>query len=67
MLACVEARKGRGSEMNKRNDKVGHDIRRGTGGGFSAAACCFALVASWESEALRKRSIENRRCLGVSS
>jgi hypothetical protein len=27
----------------------------------------LAFVASWESEALRKRSIEKRRCLGVSS
>lgn len=43
------------------------DIRRGVGGGFSAAACCLALAASWESDALRNRSMENRRCLEDSS
>lgn len=54
--------RSRGGKQQKRQD-----IRCGKGGGFSAAACCFALVASCESEALRKRSIEKRRCLGVSS
>jgi hypothetical protein len=43
------------------------DIRRGMGGGFSVAACCLAFAASWESEALRKRSMEKRRCFEVSS
>ena len=43
------------------------DIRRGMGGGFSAAACCLAFVANWESEALRKRNMEKRRCLTDSS
>lgn len=40
---------------------------RGMGGAFSAAACNFALAASWESEALRNLSMEKRRCLLESS
>jgi hypothetical protein len=41
------------------------NLRRGSGGGFSA--CCLARSESWESEALRKRSTENLLCLLLSS
>lgn len=62
------AKENRGTRIVRQAEQQNRrDLRRGTGGGFSRAACCFARVASWESEALRKRSIENRRCLGVSS
>lgn len=43
----------------------GGEVRRGTGGGFSA--CCLARRDSWESEALRNLRTEKRRCLLVSS
>lgn len=39
----------------------GVGLRRGTGGGFSAA--CLTRRDSCESEAFRKRRTEKRRCL----
>lgn len=64
---CVSNLKWRLCLAERSRNATEWHVRRGMGGAFSAAACNFALAASWESEALRNLSMEKRRCLLESS